>query len=362
MISSFDYCILGAGLAGVSLSNELLKENASVCLIDPKGIAGGASGTPLGLVNPATGRYASKSWRAEECYTSIRASLGLIQQTTSIPFFKKTGVLRPAMDEKIAERMKSNFKNSDWPKDWISWLDGKELQEFHPDINSKLGGVWLPIALTVDISTYLKLFVEHLAQKGLQNFLGGPYEFSRKNNYWEIKLSSGENVHAQNLVFTSGASVKDESIWSDLPIIPVKGQVAILDMNEPLTFHHAISALGYIASLDQKRVVIGGTYEHKFFHENPDEKGLNYLLNRLKRVLPEFDFNPATISQWSGLRASTPNRMPILGEHSKHEHCFVFTGLSSKGLLYSSYLAKLFADFLLQDAQLPNEVDIKRFV
>ncbi|MDZ7681126.1 MAG: FAD-dependent oxidoreductase [Fodinibius sp.] len=66
-----DFCILGAGLAGLSLADALAEKGFTTTVVDKSTVAAGASGTPGGLVNPATGRRAKKSWRAENCYTAI---------------------------------------------------------------------------------------------------------------------------------------------------------------------------------------------------------------------------------------------------------------------------------------------------
>ncbi len=360
MVKNFDFCILGAGLAGVSLAHELSKEDVSVCLIDPNGVASGASGTPLGLVNPATGRYATLTWEAEKCYEAIYRNLALIQEQSPVPFFKKSGVLRPALDDKIATRMKENFDSMLWPKGWIEWLDEQELKNFHPGISCTVGGVWLPIGLTVDVSTYLNEFVKFLSVQGVSTFLGINYSFSKKNTVWEIELSGGEKINAAKLIFTTGVSVRKSDFWKDFPIYPVKGQLAVMESASSLSFDHSVSALGYIASLNKNQFVIGSTYEHKFVHEETDEQGLNYLVTRFGKVLPELKESSKVISQWSGVRASTPNRMPIIGNHQENENLSVFAGLGSKGLLYSAYLSKRFSGYLLNKESLPPEVDLNR--
>lgn len=360
MATTFDYCILGSGLAGTSLAHELIKKNATVCIVDPNGVAGGASGTPLGLVNPATGRYASLSWNAELCYNAIRSNLSLIQSTTKTLFYKTSGVLRPALEEKIALRMKENFTTMDWPDGWILWMDEKEIESFHPSINCIGGGVWLPMALTVDIRSYLIHFVNYLKTLGLSLFTENSYSINPQNEGWNVSFVNGLSIKAKNIIFASGARTKNSPFWKDLPLIPVKGQVAILEAEPQISFDHAISALGYIASLDKKKIVIGGTYEHKFESESPDDKGLGYLLNRFSRVLPNLETQTKVLDQWSGIRASTPNRMPFLGRHPSYSNCFIFSGLGSKGLLYSAYLAQILANHILTDFSIPEEISIDR--
>ncbi len=360
MRNYFDFCILGAGLAGISLAYELSKEGVSICLVDPNGVAAGASGTPLGLVNPATGRYASKSWEAELCYTKVLANLELIQNTSPVQFYKRTGVLRPAMEGKIATRMNENFHSQDWPEGWIEWKDEDELKAFHPGINCVDGGVWLPIGLTVDITTYLKSFADYLSQQSIHQVYDRNYSLEKRNDLWRLNFTNIDSIKAKHVVFATGASTIKTRFWKDLTIHPVKGQLAVLEPESPLTFKHAISARGYMTSMNPTHFVLGSTYEHSFDNENADQQGLDYLLGRFHKVLPQLHSNSKVVHQWAGVRASSPNRMPILGEHPSHQNMYIFAGLGSKGLLYSAYLAEYMKKYLLESRELPEEISINR--
>lgn len=361
MRSDADICILGAGLAGISLASELIDAGLNVSILDPRGIAGGASGTPIGLVNPATGRYATLGWRSEECYQSVLENLEMVQSGASVPFFKKTGVLRPALDQKIASKMKENYESTEWPEGWCEWMDEKSVIQFHPAINCVGGGVWLPIGLTVDISTYLQCFADHLEKKGVRIFTGSTYQLSQEDKIWKISFDKGSSFYTKKVVICAGIYSKELSHFREIPLIPVKGQLAVFKTNSSLKFDHSVSALGYIGSLSSDVFVAGSTYEHKFDNKMPDEKGLEYLKARLGSVLPDLIDNATLINQWSGIRASTPNRKPILGEHPDHTGLFIFAGLGSKGLLYSAYLSRLMASFMLKDKPLPKELSIQRF-
>jgi glycine/D-amino acid oxidase-like deaminating enzyme len=63
---------------------------------------------------------------------------------------------------------------------------------------------------------------------------------------------------------------------------------------------------------------------------------------------------------WASVRASTPNRKPYLGAHPTISNCYVFAGLGSKGLLYSSLGARYLANHLINDESLPNELKVQR--
>lgn len=352
---------MGAGLAGISLADALLRNGVSVCVIDVGEIASGASGTPLGLVNPATGRYGTKTWLAEECYHSIYSSLKETQAQTPAIFFRKSGVLRPALDEKIASKMKENYKSTNWPENWCQWLDEKEMYEVNKELSCVDGGIWLPVGLTVNISAYLKNKARILMQHEAKFITNAEYEITNKKHGFEISLSDGSKIQSANIIYTAGFDSIKNKYWDFLPLIAVKGQMATFKKTSPLEFDYAISALGYIASLSESEFVIGSTYEHNFEHRNPDKNGLEYLTKRMSRVYPSLIEASTLTGQWAGVRASTPNRKPILGQHPENKNLFIFTGLGSKGLLYSAYLSEIMGNYLIDSAEVPDEISIERF-
>jgi glycine/D-amino acid oxidase-like deaminating enzyme len=365
MKASYDYCILGAGLAGLSLAKSISERtHASILIIDPNGIAGGASGSPIGLVNPATGRYANQTWKAAESVKAIEKNLNDVARTTNKLFYKKSGVIRPALEEKIADRMQENLENSIWPKNWCKWLDRNQLNERFQGIGENHGGVWVEEGFTVSIPDYLTNLGKFLKQRGIEIIEHENYELTHNNESpWSITVSGiKKDILIDNLVITAGIKTLDFKLFEELPLIPVKGQVVVFSCEASFPYQAAVSALGYFASIDGQTFVAGSTYEHKFRHEMPDLYGLEYISKRLFKVMPFLDGKIKLENQWSGVRSSTPDRMPIVGNHPNKKNCFVFTGLGSKGLLYSGFLSNVIADHLTQNSKIPAEVSIDRFL
>jgi len=358
---AFDFCVLGAGLAGLSLTDKLSETGASVVVVDPNGVAGGASGTPLGLVNPATGRFATKTWKAEECYQSILETLEKVQRHSQESFYKKTGVLRPALDTKIATRMKANFDSTSWPKDWCYWLDEKVLKALYPGINCVGGGVWLPIGLSVKLPEFLTAYSNLLKSRNVEFITNKEFDLSQSDNSWCLKFNDS-NIEASTVITASGIESNGISHWDFLTLHPVKGQIAIFETETPFPYDASVSALGYFSEYDAKSFAAGSTYEHHFEHTHTDPEGLNYILKKLALVMPSITETIVETTQWAGIRASTPDRMPILGQHPDFDNFYIFTGLGSKGLLFSSYLANALKDLMFNTSSLPPEVDIKRFL
>lgn len=356
-----DFCILGAGLAGLSMADALLEQNIATVVIDKNTIAGGASGTPGGLVNPATGRRATKAWKAEQCYEAIARNLAKVQEQAEESFYRHNGLLRPALLEKMAIKMKAQHEKTSWPDGWCQWKTEEEIKEMHPGITCVNGGLWLPIGLSVNVGAYLQAYARFLQEGGLQLWTDRQPVIHRAQNEWHISFDD-ITVQAQHLLFAIGRGTTESGYWDWLPLHLIKGQVATFrNGEEPLSFSHSISSLGYMARTgDDHTFVQGSTYEHDFEHVRPDKEGEQYLRKRMRRTLPRLEEKVTTVEQWAGVRTSTPNRKPILGRHPEHPFMHVFTGLGSKGLLYSKFLAEHYVDHLTRGTDLYPEVDIGR--
>ena len=357
-----DFCILGAGLAGLSLADALSQKGFATTVIDKGNIAAGASGTPGGLVNPATGRRAKKSWKAEQCYTAIASNLEKVRPYSETTFFRKNGLLRPALLEKMARKMHAQYKQTSWPEGWCQWKSENEIKEIHPGITCVDGGLWLPIGLTVDVGKYLTAYAEYLKAGGTSFFLNQDPVYISPDDYRKVALKD-ITITTQHLVFATGHAVATSPYWDWIPVNLIKGQVAKFKTSDKqLSFDHSISSLGYMARLDDPQTLVqGSTYEHDFEHLKPDNQGEEYLRKRLRRTLPDLADNVKTVDQWAGVRTSTPNYKPILGRHPVHKKMHLFAGLGSKGLLYGKFLADRYAEHLTDRTKLHPEISINRF-
>jgi len=357
-----DFCILGGGIAGLSLADSLKKYDFSTIVIDANTIGSGASGVPGGLVNPATGRRAKKSWKAEQCYEAIASNLEKVQNSEPEQFYINNGLLRPALLEKMARKMKEQYESTTWPDGWCQWKSKAEIQEIHPGINCVDGGLWLPIGLTVNIGKYMQAYARYLENHGTHILTGQQPQKIYKDNTWHVELPE-TTIRAKYVVFATGHRIAKSEYWDWLPINLIKGQIAAFKpANDPLSFSHSISSLGYIANLNQDNTFVqGSTYEHDFGHLNPDNDGEAYLRKRMRRTLPQLEEQSAVVDQWAGVRTSTPDYKPILGKHPTNKNMHVFAALGSKGLLYGKFLAEHYANHFVNGQALYPEIAIDRF-
>lgn len=358
---SVDCIILGTGVSGLHFALNLHRKGIRACVIDPHGVASGASGTPLALANPATGRWGNKVWQAEECFRALRGNLEWAQAHTEATLYKQTGILRPALKPKIARRMKENVAENDWPENHTTWVDESFINNLNPGLNCVDGGMWLPGGLTINTPDYLKALAGRLQAEGTDIIQAG-YSVHKENDRWECTLeTNGQVIRSPYIVYAIGAATVTHPMWEFLGLHPVKGQN--LELTEPTlkSMDYSVSALGYIATLEAHRYVLGSTYEHDFEHTEADEEGRDYLLTRMRKVYPELIDRGVVSGQWAGVRVSTPNRKPVAGFHPVYEGAAILSGMGSKGLLYSSYTSAALARHIFEGEELPGEVDIGRF-
>jgi glycine/D-amino acid oxidase-like deaminating enzyme len=62
----------------------------------------------------------------------------------------------------------------------------------------------------------------------------------------------------------------------------------------------------------------------------------------------------------AGVRPATADRRPLLGLHPAFPCMGIFNGLGTKGVSIAPYFAAHFADLLLENKQLDQEVSISR--
>lgn len=388
----FDYGIIGGGLSGCLLAYYLIMQGKRVLLVERNTIGSGASGTPLAMINPATGRFAKKGFKSLESIAQIDALQLLSPFSNAHDFIQNRGIIRPCFDAEIAEKTHQNYLSDQWGKGVAEWVTPEEVAERFPLINPSFGALIVYNGYVVNPKMYLQNLIDWLRDHPtfslLEEYEGFTFQSHEKSNaeqladpnYWVFRDEDIE-MQADILIHCTGA---EELIKAMIPGVIVKGQTlqfklidSTYEDNSPLQVdtnqgnqtnnwssflkEYAISAQGYLCSLDGSNLVMGSTYEHRFSSPLPDSKGKLYLKNKLDRIHERLSSRIIQESMWAGFRFSTPDRMPIIDELPAYKGHYVFRGLGSKGLLYSHYYANVFSKYLCGKGFLSKEVRLSRF-
>lgn len=360
-----DFTIIGAGIAGLSVADELLLRNQSVTIIDKQEPGSGSSGAPLVLINPATGRRAKMVAYAKESLTEITYLLDRVKTHSGVTFFEKNGVLRPALDKELAKDFKRSPTKYNWPdSSWIQWLDATTYKNKFSYFGEQYGGLVLNHGYTVQTPLYLKHLTAYLISKGLKTRFNTLADISeQKDQPFLVNFEHHPSFSTKKIIYTIGSSIKTDPLWNFLPAKTTKGQLLDLTFESQLPLHESISSMGYFAYLpfQPNRLVVGSTYEHTYDDLETDEKGKNYLYKKLDRTLPGLSDRTHSTQMWSGERVSMKDHRPAVGEHPLRNNRYLLSGLGSKGMIQGRYLAKLLVDSILDGKPIVNEFNLNRF-
>lgn len=356
----YDLMIFGAGIAGLSVAYTALQRGLKTVVIDINKPGCGASGTPMALLNPATGRKAKKTWEAEKCLLYTKRLLEEAGTFSGQQYYHNNGVIRPALDKKIADGMLNNFQQAGWPPGWIEWLNEKELNNRFPGLNCGHGGLWIPAGGTVSMKDFIQSLYLYLQSTGVDFQLDTNFNLVNTNPF--IATDDTHEISANIAIYATGKEMTQNALWEILPFHRIKGQTLTVQLNTKLEFESSVSSFGYMAQLPsrQNEIVLGSTYEHQFDHFKPDRQGADYLLKRLSRTIPGLINRSKKQTGWAGIRVTVPDKKPVIGPHPDRKNLYTICALGSKGLMLGPYLGKLLIEHIIDKSDIPEIFSIER--
>lgn len=330
--------ILGAGFAGLAVTWHLLHESktgVSIDVYDPKPIGQSTSGLCPGLLHSFIGKQANKSPFADEALFETHQLISSASEEFNHSLILSKGMLRVSMNP---EQKASFEKNAGlYPKELELWDPKKCLSAVSGlKMTEDAIGLFVKNALTIDVLSYLQGLWRHC------NKLGAILHPTNK-----IEKSRLEK--ADVLIFACGSSILSFPFFQDLPLEKVKGHSLRCrwpDNLPPLPF--SLNGAGYLVmDPDQTSVTAGTTYEHDFENEDPDPiKAKELIFKKIGQFYPKIQ-KTEILSCFSGVRVSTPSKLPLLGRYKSKS--WFLTGLGSRGLLLHSLMGKYLAQAILSN-------------
>lgn len=345
------YCIIGAGLAGLSLAARLVLAGENVILIDDAN-PNAASRLAAGMFNIVTGKHAVKTWLADELLSELNAFFEIPSFEPLKQFIHYQTLYRP-------------FKAITEYNDWLGKYYSPELKDYirfqtEPiytnAINNPLGGIfidkcgWLDTAnflvgLTEILSTFPNF--QYIAKKITPQQIELPH---KKIHLTETEISFDE------IILAHGSNIAKEAIWQ-IPLLPVKGEILRIYAPE-LQIPFLLSGKVYIIPIDEDYFTVGATYEWKYENDAPTPEGKQLLSEYLTELL---GVKYEIVMHRAGIRPTTHDRRPVLGTHPAYPYLHVFTGFGTKGVLSFAYFSKIMAGYLRKENSLVKEYDVQRY-
>ncbi|MCS6905951.1 MAG: FAD-dependent oxidoreductase [Bacteroidia bacterium] len=341
--------IIGGGLAGTLLGFQLAREGVEVHLFgDP---SHGAWRVAAGLFNTITGLRAAKTWKALELVETLHKFY------TNYPEFKQFIHWKP-----IYRPFKNYFEVNEWSvKVQTDEFDFVEYcKEPLPHILNPLGGILIKNTGYVEVAPLVEKLQAVINQLPNASIIPSALEEENIDPIRNRIIWQKQVIYYDYLVFANGLAVLKSKIWQNLPIIPLKGELAFFEVFPEFRFPYIISAQKFLLPLSSHTILVGSTYERYQNDELPTKTALIEFENFLRQILAE-EFEFRCIKQIAGVRASTPDRRPIIGPHPYFSNIFIFNGLGTKGVLLAFHFSLKLKEVLLKSMALDKEVVVSRF-
>ena len=347
-MTTFDFAIIGAGIAGASLAAELGARGASVLLLEGEDRPG----------YHATGRSAA-FW--EECYGGPE----IVPLTlASGPYLREGGFLaqrgalyigrdkdRPALDA-FVERFAGTGVT-------IERLGREVLTGCVPGLRDEWrGAIWEPACADIDVARLHQHFLTLGRNAGVELACRARLvEASREDGKWRLRCERGQILSSRTLVNAAGA-------WAD--------DVARMAGAQPIGIRPLLRTVLQLrvapaAPADLPLVLdIGGSFYFKpdsgrvwlSPHDEvpsepcdaaPDELSVAEAIARFESVV---DWRIEAVERkWAGLRSFAPDRRPVYGWDPSCEGFAWFAGQGGFGIQTSPAAARLAAQVLTGGAR-----------
>jgi len=361
MKSTADVAILGAGIVGAACARECASRGLSTLIVDTGIVGGGATAAGMGHIvvmddSPAQlalTRYSQKLW------------VELAPELPSSVEFDQCGTLWVADGEEDMRSVREKCALYAAVGVASEILDSDALAEAEPKLRRPLSGALL---VPSDAVLYPPCAAEWLMQDAMRLgacFIAGEKVLSAGNG--RVRLASGNEVHAARIVNACGAEA--QALVPELPIRKRKGHLVITD-RYPGFIRRQLVELGYLRSAHSLttdsvafnvqprrtgQILIGSSREYGAEDEAINRKLLSAMIARAQEYLPSIA-NLDAIRVWTGFRAATPDKLPLIGPWPKDNSIFLATGHEGLGITTSLATAKiLVAAMLGEKPEIPAE-------
>lgn len=353
MSQAFDVIIVGAGIVGAACAAECARATLKVLVLDRGPIGGGTTGAAMGhlvVMDDSDAQFALTSF-SRRLWHDLAAALPADVE------YDQCGTLWLAADEEEMLEVRRKQRGYAGRGLRVEVLDGAAVAEAEPNLRRGMAG---GLRVVEDAVLYPPCAARFLLEQATQH--GATV---RTGVTVQTLLPEGGVTLADGSKIPAGISVNATGPWSPaltagLPVRKRKGHLVITD-RYPGYVHHQIVELGYLKSAHNLgkdsvafniqprktgQMLIGSSRQFDSDDTGVDQSILNRMLQRARDYLPSLG-ELSALRTWTGHRAATPDKLPIIGPSTDQPRVWLATGHEGLGITTSLGTGRLVADLLL---------------
>lgn len=344
----YDVLVAGGGIVGTACALAFARTGLHVALVERDVLGCGATAAGMGhivVMDDSEAQFALTR-RSQQLWHELAKRLPVSAE------FETTGTIWVAADEQElgeAERKHAYLQQRSVASRMLS---SRELWALEPNLLPGLAGGLL---VTEDAVVYPPVVALHLAHE-LQS-LGSEVIVGRSIVRFaggEAELNDGSRLRAPRLVNSLGAEAA--ACTPGIPVKKRKGHLAITD-RYPGFVRHQLVELGYLKSAHSSstdsvafnvqprktgQILIGSSRQYGNDDSSVNQAILSSMLERAQLYMPGIA-SLNVIRIWTGFRAATPDKLPLIGPVAGDSTLWLATGHEGLGITTALATAELLA-------------------
>ncbi len=348
MQPSFDAVIVGGGIVGAATALACAQAGMHVALVERDVIGGGATAAGMGHIVVMDD---SEAQFALTRYSQILWSQLARKLPANVEYETPGTLWLAADDEEMAEAEKKlkYYRERNVPG---RLLTADEIAEIEPNIGPGLVGALLVPEDAVIYPPTAALHLIELAKELGVALLPGSNAIEMRDG--RVLLDDGQELAAPYAINATGAWAPE--LGGEIPIKKRKGHLVITD-RYPGYVRHQLVELGYLKSAHSiasdsvafnvqprktGQILIGSSRQYGDETSNINQRVLSAMLQRAAVYMPSIGSLNA-VRVWTGFRAATPDKLPLIGPSLHDDTVWLATGHEGLGITTSLATGALLA-------------------
>lgn len=345
MTQSFDFLVVGGGIAGIAAASELARHGSVLVLEREQSLAYHTTGRSAAISMES---YGNALIRRLTC-----ASRAFFEEPPAELTGDALSAPRGALilgDEAHWGKLQARYAAVKQHVPSAAWVERRDIAALAPFMGQQwIAGIHEPSAFDLDVHAIHSAFLRGLRLRGGQVRTSTEIVAARREGTaWDVRLADGSHVAAGTIVNAGGA-------WADvvaqrcgatpLGIQPLLRTVVVIDPQCEVT------DCPYIGTVDEQlfikpdvgRLMVSPCDETPAEPHDalPDELGVAIAMDRLERATT---LRPQRImNRWAGLRVFVPDRSPIVGAAPGEDGFVWCAALGGYGIQTAPAMARLCA-------------------
>ena len=343
---SYDVVVAGGGIVGTACALAFAQAGLRTALVEREFPGCGATAAGMGhivVMDDSEAQFALTR-RSQQLWLALSKSL-----PASAEFEMRGTIWVAADDEELAEaQRKHQYLEQRGVPSMI--LSSAQLTELEPTLRTGLaGGLLVPEDAVVYPPAVALHMVRQLQSCDSDVFQGRSIE---RLSDGEAVLDNGMCLRAPRLVNAMGADAG--KCTPGIPVKKRKGHLAITE-RYPDFVRHQLVELGYLKSAHSMttdsvafnvqprqtgQILIGSSRQYGNEDSSVSQAILSAMLQRAALYLPKIG-SLKIIRVWTGFRAATPDKLPLIGPVPEDDTLWLATGHEGLGITTAMVTAEL---------------------